>query len=381
MITYSFLQQYWWFIISLLGGILVFLLFVQGANTMIFSLGKSAEERRLIINSTGRKWEFTFTTLVTFGGAFFASFPLFYSTSFGGAYWLWMLILFSFVIQAVSYEFQNKLGNFLGARTFQVCLIINGIVGPLLLGGAVATFFDGSNFVVDKMNITNSLQPVISRWANASCGLDALLDVFNLLLGIAVLFLARVLGLLYMVNNISDDVLQKRMRRSLVWNAGLFLVFFLAFFIHVLLKDGFAYDASTGVVFMAELKYLYNLLEQPSVLVLLLLGVVLLLTGIVRTVLSNHFNKGIWWSGIGTVLAVMALFLMAGWNDTAYYPSNADLQSSLTIANSCSSEFTLSTMAVVSLLVPFVLAYIYYAWKSIDSKKIDRDELKSGDIY
>ena len=381
MITYSFLQQYWWFIISLLGGILVFLLFVQGANTMIFNLGKSAEERRLIINSTGRKWEFTFTTLVTFGGAFFASFPLFYSTSFGGAYWLWMLILFSFVIQAVSYEFQNKLGNFLGAKTFQVCLIINGIVGPLLLGGAVATFFDGSNFVVDKMNITNSLQPVISRWANASCGLDALLDVFNLLLGIAVLFLARVLGLLYMVNNISDDVLQKRMRRSLVWNAGLFLVFFLAFFIHVLLKDGFAYDASTGVVFMAELKYLHNLLEQPSVLVLLLLGVVLLLTGIVRTVLSSHFNKGIWWSGIGTVLAVTALFLMAGWNDTAYYPSNADLQSSLTIANSCSSEFTLSTMAVVSLLVPFVLAYIYYAWKSIDSKKIDRDELKSGDIY
>lgn len=381
MITYSFLQQYWWFIISLLGGILVFLLFVQGANTMIFSLGKSAEERRLIINSTGRKWEFTFTTLVTFGGAFFASFPLFYSTSFGGAYWLWMLILFSFVIQAVSYEFQNKLGNFLGAKTFQVSLIINGIVGPLLLGGAVATFFDGSNFVVDKMNITNSLQPVISRWANASCGLDALLDVFNLLLGIAVLFLARVLGLLYMVNNISDDVLQKRMRRSLVWNAGLFLVFFLAFFIHVLLKDGFAYDASTGVVFMAELKYLHNLLEQPSVLVLLLLGVVLLLTGIVRTVLSSHFNKGIWWSGIGTVLAVTALFLMAGWNDTAYYPSNADLQSSLTIANSCSSEFTLSTMAVVSLLVPFVLAYIYYAWRSIDSKKIDRDELKSGDIY
>ena len=381
MITYSFLQQYWWFIISLLGGILVFLLFVQGANTMIFSLGKSAEERRLIINSTGRKWEFTFTTLVTFGGAFFASFPLFYSTSFGGAYWLWMLILFSFVIQAVSYEFQNKLGNFLGAKTFQVCLIINGIVGPLLLGGAVATFFDGSNFVVDKMNITNSLQPVISRWANASCGLDALLDVFNLLLGIAVLFLARVLGLLYMVNNISDDVLQKRMRRSLVWNAGLFLVFFLAFFIHVLLKDGFAYDASTGVVFMAELKYLHNLLEQPSVLVLLLLGVVLLLTGIVRTVLSSHFNKGIWWSGIGTVLAVTALFLMAGWNDTAYYPSNVDLQSSLTIANSCSSEFTLRTMAIVSLLIPFVLAYIVYAWYSIDKKKIDRDEISHGDAY
>lgn len=244
MITYSFLQHYWWLVISLLGGILVFLLFVQGANTMIFSIGKTAEERRLVINSTGRKWEFTFTTLVTFGGAFFASFPLFYSTSFGGAYWLWMLILFSFVIQAVSYEFQNKMGNFLGARTFQVCLVINGVVGPLLLGGAVATFFDGSNFVVDKMNITDSLQPVISRWANGSCGLDALLDIYNVIFGVAVLFLARTLGLLYMINNIDDETLRGRMRRSLLWNAGAFLVFFLIFFVHVLLKDGYAYNAA-----------------------------------------------------------------------------------------------------------------------------------------
>ncbi len=380
MITYSFLQHYWWLVISLLGGILVFLLFVQGANTMIFSIGKTAEERRLVINSTGRKWEFTFTTLVTFGGAFFASFPLFYSTSFGGAYWLWMLILFSFVIQAVSYEFQNKMGNFLGARTFQVCLVINGVVGPLLLGGAVATFFDGSNFVVDKMNITDSLQPVISRWANGSCGLDALLDIYNVIFGVAVLFLARTLGLLYMINNIDDETLRGRMRRSLLWNAGAFLVFFLVFFVHVLLKDGYAYNAA-GVIAMEPMKYLHNLLGQPLVLAILLLGVVMLLLGIVLTLMRPSFVKGIWCSGIGTVVAVTALFLMAGWNNTAYYPSNADLQSSLTITNSCSSEFTLQTMAVVSLLVPFVIAYICYAWRSIDSRKLSREELKGGDVY
>jgi cytochrome d ubiquinol oxidase subunit II len=380
MITYSFLQHYWWLVISLLGGILVFLLFVQGANTMIFSIGKTAEERRLVINSTGRKWEFTFTTLVTFGGAFFASFPLFYSTSFGGAYWLWMLILFSFVIQAVSYEFQNKMGNFLGARTFQVCLVINGVVGPLLLGGAVATFFDGSNFVVDKMNITDSLQPVISRWANGSCGLDALLDIYNVVFGVAVLFLARTIGLLYMINNIDDETLRGRMRRSLLWNAGAFLVFFLIFFVHVLLKDGYAYNAA-GVIAMEPMKYLHNLLGQPLVLAILLLGVVMLLLGIVLTLMRPSFVKGVWCSGIGTVVAVTALFLMAGWNNTAYYPSNADLQSSLTITNSCSSEFTLQTMAVVSLLVPFVIAYIYYAWRSIDSRKLSREELKGGDVY
>lgn len=380
MITYSFLQHYWWLVISLLGGILVFLLFVQGANTMIFSIGKTAEERRLVINSTGRKWEFTFTTLVTFGGAFFASFPLFYSTSFGGAYWLWMLILFSFVIQAVSYEFQNKMGNFLGARTFQVCLVINGVVGPLLLGGAVATFFDGSNFVVDKMNITDSLQPVISRWANGSCGLDALLDIYNVIFGVAVLFLARTLGLLYMINNIDDETLRGRMRRSLLWNAGAFLVFFLIFFVHVLLKDGYAYNAAR-VIAMEPMKYLHNLLGQPLVLAILLIGVVMLLLGIVLTLMRPSFVKGVWCSGIGTVVAVTALFLMAGWNNTAYYPSNADLQSSLTITNSCSSEFTLQTMAVVSLLVPFVIAYIYYAWRSIDSRKLSREELKGGDVY
>ena len=374
--SYTFLQHYWWFLISLLGALLVFLLFVQGANTLIFELGKTPEERRLVINSTGRKWEFTFTTLVTFGGAFFAAFPLFYSTSFGGAYWLWMIILFSFVIQAVSYEFQNKLGNFLGARTFQVCLIINGIVGPLLLGGAVATFFDGSNFVVDKANVTALSQPVISHWANASCGLDALLDPWNVVLGVAVLFLARILGLLYMRNNIDDPTLRERCRRKLLPNTVLFLVFFLAFFVRLLVKDGYAYDAGTGVVSMVSSKYLSNLLTLWPLAIVLLIGVTALLYGILRTWLKADYASGIWPAGIGTVLVVLVLFLIAGWNTTAYYPSNADLQSSLTIVNSSSSLFTLKTMFYVSLLIPFVLAYIAYCWHAMDHKKLTVEEVK-----
>jgi cytochrome d ubiquinol oxidase subunit II len=374
--SYTFLQHYWWFLISLLGALLVFLLFVQGANTLIFELGKTPDERRLVINSTGRKWEFTFTTLVTFGGAFFAAFPLFYSTSFGGAYWLWMIILFSFVIQAVSYEFQNKLGNFLGARTFQVCLIINGIVGPLLLGGAVATFFDGSNFIVDKAHVTALSQPVISHWANASCGLDALLDPWNVVLGVAVLFLARILGLLYMRNNIDETTLRERCRRKLLPNTVLFLVFFLAFFVRLLVKDGYAYDSSTGLVSMASGKYLANLLTMWPLAVVLLFGVAALLYGILRTWLKADYAGGIWPAGIGTVLVVLVLFLIAGWNATAYYPSNADLQSSLTIANSCSSLFTLKTMFYVSLLIPLVLAYIAYCWHAMDHKKLTVEEVK-----
>jgi len=374
--SYTFLQHYWWFLISLLGALLVFLLFVQGANTLIFELGKTPDERRLVINSTGRKWEFTFTTLVTFGGAFFAAFPLFYSTSFGGAYWLWMIILFSFVIQAVSYEFQNKLGNFLGARTFQVCLIINGIVGPLLLGGAVATFFDGSNFIVDKANVTALSQPVISHWANASCGLDALLDPWNVVLGVAVLFLARILGLLYMRNNIDDPTLRERCRRKLLPNTVLFLVFFLAFFVRLLVKDGYAYDAGTGVVSMVSSKYLSNLLTLWPLAIVLLIGVAALLYGILRTWLKADYASGIWPAGIGTVLVVLVLFLIAGWNTTAYYPSNADLQSSLTIVNSSSSLFTLKTMFYVSLLIPFVLAYIAYCWHAMDHKKLTVEEVK-----
>ena len=377
--SYTFLQHYWWFLISLLGALLVFLLFVQGANTLIFELGKTPDERRLVINSTGRKWEFTFTTLVTFGGAFFAAFPLFYSTSFGGAYWLWMIILFSFVIQAVSYEFQNKLGNFLGARTFQVCLIINGIVGPLLLGGAVATFFDGSNFIVDKANATALSQPVISHWANASCGLDALLDPWNVVLGLAVLCLARILGLLYMCNNIDEPTLRERCRNKLLPNTVAFLVFFLAFFVRLLVKDGFAYDVNTGVVSMVSGKYLANLLTMWPLAVVLLIGVAALLYGILRTWLKADYTRGIWPAGIGTVLVVLVLFLIAGWNATAYYPSNADLQSSLTIANSSSSLFTLKTMSVVSLLIPFVLAYIAYCWHAMDHKKLTVEEVKDDE--
>ncbi len=374
--SYTFLQHYWWFLISLLGALLVFLLFVQGANTLIFELGKTPDERRLVINSTGRKWEFTFTTLVTFGGAFFAAFPLFYSTSFGGAYWLWMIILFSFVIQAVSYEFQNKLGNFLGARTFQVCLIINGIVGPLLLGGAVATFFDGSNFIVDKANVTALSQPVISHWVNASCGLDALLDPWNVVLGLAVLCLVRILGLLYMRNNIDEAKLRERCRRKLLPNTVLFLVFFLAFFVRLLVKDGYAYDTDTGVVSMTSGKYLANLLTMWPLAVVLLFGVAALLYGILCTWLKADYARGIWPAGIGTVLVVLVLFLIAGWNATAYYPSNADLQSSLTIANSSSSLFTLKTMFCVSLLIPLVLAYIAYCWHAMDHKKLTVEEVK-----
>lgn len=374
--SYTFLQHYWWFLISLLGALLVFLLFVQGANTLIFELGKTPEERRLVLNSTGRKWEFTFTTLVTFGGAFFAAFPLFYSTSFGGAYWLWMIILFSFVVQAVSYEFQNKLGNFLGPRTFQICLIINGIVGPLLLGGAVSTFFTGSNFVVDKANVTALSQPVISHWANASCGLDALLDPWNVVLGLAVLFLARILGLLYMRNNIDEATLRERCRSKLLPNTVLFLVFFLAIFVRLLVKDGYAYDAGTGVVSMVSGKYLSNLLTMWPLAIVLIIGVAALLYGILLTWMKADYARGIWPAGIGTVLVVLVLFLMAGWNNTAYYPSNADLQSSLTIANSCSSLFTLKTMFYVSLLIPFVLAYIAYCWHAMDHKKLTVEEVK-----
>ena len=378
--TYIFLQHYWWFIVSLLGALLVFLMFVQGANSMVFSLGHSDEERRVMVNSTGRKWEITFTTLVTFGGAFFASFPLFYSTSFGGAYWLWMVILFSFVLQAVSYEFQNKLGNILGTRTFQWMLVANGIVGPLLLGGAVATFFNGSNFVVDKGNLT-SFQPVISHWANASYGLDALLDPWNLVFGLAVFFLARILGTLYIINNVDDENIRSRSSVRLVGCTITFLIFFLAFLVRTLLKEGFAVDPSTGLIVMEPMKYLHNLIAMWPLLIVFAVGVVLLLYGVGRTIVSKTYIKGIWPAGIGVVLAVLALLLCAGWNNTAFYPSNADLQSSLTIANSCSSEFTLRTMFYVSLLVPFVVAYIAYVWYAMDKKKLTKEEVSDEEAY
>lgn len=376
--TYDFLQHYWWFIISLLGALLVFLLFVQGANSMIFQLGKTEEERRMLINSTGRKWEFTFTTLVTFGGAFFASFPLFYSTSFGSAYWVWLLILFTFIIQAVSYEFQNKAGNLLGVRTFQTGLIINGILGPLLLGGAVATFFTGSNFIVEKGNITDFMQPVISHWANGSRGLDVLLNPWVVIFGISVVFLARILGTLYINNNVNDDIIRGRVRKQLLVNTVLFLLFFLPFLIVTLVGEGYAVNEA-GVIVMEPMKYLNNLLAMWPLAIILLVGVVLLLFGIVNTVLKSEYVRGIWPAGIGVVLVVLVLFLIAGWNNTAYYPSTADLQSSLTLQNSSSSEFTLKAMFYVSFLVPFVLAYIVYAWRAIDKKAIDRKEIAEDD--
>ncbi len=379
--TYDFLQHYWWFLISLLAALLVFLLFVQGANSCMRSLGWTEEGKQKVIASTGRKWELTFTTLVTFGGAFFAAFPLFYSTSFGGAYWLWMIILFTFVLQAVSYEFQSKISratsgplawlrNIITPRTFHTFLILNGLLGPLLLGGAVATFFEGSNFIITKENLIDaqSFTPIISRWANASHGLDALLNPWVLIFGLAVMFLSRTLGILYVINNVNDEDIRSRGSARLLGAAVPFVLLFVAYLIHLLLKDGYAYDAA-GTIATEPYKYLHNLLQMWYLPVVLLAGVAMVLYAIIKTVASKTYIKGIWPAGIGTVLVVLALLLAAGWNNTAYYPSTADLQSSLTIVNSCSSEFTLSTMAIVSLLIPFVLAYIAYAWWAIDRKE------------
>ncbi len=378
MTTYSFLQHYWWFIVSLLGSLLVFLLFVQGGNSMIFKLGVNEKQRKMLVNSTGRKWEFTFTTLVTFGGAFFASFPLFYSTSFGGAYWLWVIILFSFVCQAVSYEFQSKSGNFLGIRTYRCFLVANGIIAPVLLGAAVATFFTGSEFMVNKSNISDLSAPVISHWVNAAHGLDALLNPWNVVLGLAVLFLARILGALYFINNINDEELTNRCRHTVRINMIPFLILFLAFVIRLLLAEGYAVNPETGNIYLEEYKYLHNFLDQPWLIGIFLLGVIGVLWGIGKTILCKKYEKGIWCVGSGTVLTVLSLFLLAGYNNTAYYPSTADLQSSLTIANSCSSLFTLKTMAFVSILVPFVLAFIVYTWRKIDSRKIDYSEIENN---
>lgn len=379
MITYAFLQAYWWFLVALLGGLLVFLLFVQGANSLIFALGRDEEERRLIVNSTGRKWEFTFTTLVTFGGAFFASFPLFYSTSFGGAYWLWMLILVSFVLQAVAYEFQSKPGNVLGRTVYRRFLVFNGIAGPFLLGAAVATFFTGSAFVVGKSAMADVAAPVISRWANAWHGLDALGNPWNWLLGLAVVFLARTLGSLYLLNNVDDEALSPRIRRQVLTDAVPFVLLFVAFVAYVLTKEGYAVDPVTQAVSLAPYKYWHNLMAMPATAAVFVLGVVLVLYGVVRTLVSQRFVRGIWTAGAGTVLAVLSLFLLAGYNDTAFYPSTADLQSSLTLRNSCSSEFTLRTMAWVSLFIPFVLAYIAYAWHAVDRRSLTRGELKNDE--
>ena len=373
--TYILLQQYWWFLVSLLGALLVFLLFVQGGQSLRFTIGKTEVEQKMIMNSTGRKWEFTFTTLVTFGGAFFASFPLFYSTSFGGAYWVWLLILLCFVLQAVSYEYQSKTGNLLGKKTYRIFLILNGVLGPLLLGTAVGTFFTGAEFVVNKEQLSEVAMPVISSWANPLHGLEAAFNPWNLMLGLAVFFLARVLALLYFINNINDTNIYDRCRSQLRKETIPFLLFFLAFVINLVLTEGFAVDPQSQVVFMQPFKYFINLTQMPAVGAVLLVGVIAVLMGISKTIFVKGWKKGIWFTGVGTVLTVLALLLCAGWNDTAYYPSLADLQSSLTIHNSCSSPFTLKVMSFVSLLIPFVLAYIYYAWRALDLRKIDSKEM------
>lgn len=380
MSTYLFLQQYWWFLIALLGGLLVFLLFVQGGNALIFPAGKTEEERQLIVNSTGRKWELTFTTLVTFGGAFFASFPLFYSTSFGGAYWVWILILITFVFQAVSYEFQSKTGNILGKKAFRIFLTLNGCLAPLLIGTAVGTFFTGSQFLVNKNAVVDVAAPVISRWANDWHGLEAVTNLFNVGFGLMVMLLALCLGALYMLNNIAHKKLAGRLRKTLTCCFVAFLVVLLPVLFRLFTMEGFAVDES-GVVTLESGKYLHNLLQMPVVLLLFLVGAVLLVVGVLLTLLKPAFNRGIWLAGPGTVLVVLSLFLIAGYNGTAYYPSTADLQSSLTLANSCSSEFTLTAMAIVSLIIPFVVAYIAYFWRKMDKPSLTTEELGQGEKY
>ena len=365
-LSYLVLQQYWFVIVSLLGALLVFLFFVQGGQTFIFSIGKSEKERTIIINSLGRKWEFTFTTLVTFGGAFFASFPLFYASSFGGAYWVWIIILFAFIVQAVSYEFRSKASNFLGKKTYEVFLVANGLLGTLLVGVAVATFFSGSQFSLDAMNSVT--------WATKARGLEAALSVFNLSLGFAVFFLARVLGLLYFMNTIDNDNIIRRSKKHLLYNAAIFLVFFLLFAVMLMLREGFAVNTETGMIFMEKYKYLHNLLQMPIVLIMFLSGVLLVLGGIILSLIKDTSN-GIWFSGPGTVLVVFSLFMLAGMNNTAFYPSSYDLQSSLTIQNASSSQYTLVAMSYVSLFIPFVFAYIWYAWRALNKKKITEEEM------
>lgn len=385
--SYEFFQDYWWFLISLLGALLVFLLFVQGGQSLIFSLGKDGIDRRLMVNSTGRKWEFTFTTLVVFGGAFFASFPMFYATSFGGAYWVWMLILVCFVIQAVSYEYQNKHGNVWGSKTYQWCLFINGLLAPILLGTAVSTFFTGARFHIDRDAIIalEGSSQVMSTWVDYHGyklhGLEAVFNLWNVAFGLAIFFLSRTTALLYFINNIDDADLAKKAKGRLTWNAAAFLILFLAYLSFLLTKEGFAVSAETGEVYMQAYKYALNLWEMPVVLAVMLIGVVLVLAGILLTLLKDNFRKGIWLEGVGVVLTALSLFLIAGWNNTAYYPSTEYLQHSLTIRNSSSSLFTLRTMSYVSLTAPFVLAYMWYAWRALDIHKISKKSISDPNAH
>ncbi len=370
MISYIFLQDYWWIIISLLAGLLVFLMFVQGGQTMIFSLPENDIEKTMLVNTMGRKWEFTFTTLVTFGGAFFASFPLFYATSFGGAYWVWIAILFSFIIQAIAYEYRSKPANVFGKRTFDTFLFLNGSLGPFLIGTAVATFFTGSLFSLNSYNQV--------KWETSWNGLEALLGIKNVALGLAVLFLARINGLLYFLNTLDSDGIGKRSIKKVIINSVLFLVFFLFFIISILISEGYSVDPSSGIIMLEKFKYLHNFIQMPVVLIVFILGVLSVLYGIWISSFKNS-TKGIWFTGTGTVLTVFSLFLIAGFNSTSFYPSSYDLQSSLTIRNASSSFFTLKTMMYVSFIIPLVFAYIWYAWKAINNTKITEDEMRSDE--
>jgi cytochrome d ubiquinol oxidase subunit II len=365
-LSHSFFQEYWWFLISLLGALLVFLLFVQGGQTFIYRIGKTEIEREMIVNTLGRKWEFTFTTLVTFGGAFFASFPLFYSTSFGGAYWAWVCLLLAFTIQAVSYEFRSKTGSAFGKKFFEILLLLNGLLGTLLLGTVVGTFFNGAEYSLDMMNRVT--------WHNPARGLEAVLNWHNVILGLAIFFLARILGLLFFIQTIHDETINKRSKKQLIYNTIPFLVCFLAFVVWLLIKEGFAVDAY-GMVYKEKYKYLYNFLQMPIVLVIFLVGVIGVLAGIALTLFKKNFDKGFWLSAIGTVFTVLAVLMIAGYNNTAFYPSVYDWQSSLTIRKASSSMFTLKTMSIVSLLIPFVVAYIAYAWRALTSQKVTKEEM------
>lgn len=372
------LQHYWWIIISVLAASFVFLTFVQGGQTMISQIAKKDSDRSVLINSIGRRWDLTFTSLVVFGGAFFASFPLFYSTSFGGAYWVWMIILFSFIIQAVSYEYRSKAGNFLGKKTYDAFLTINGVIATIFIGTAVGTFFTGSNFVIDKIAIID-LNRGVSMWTMPTHGLEAVLSITNLSLGLAVFFLARVLGGMYFMFTIEDDILKRRAQKLLKLCSVAFLVFFLLFLGLILAKDGFAVNPETKEVYMEPYKYLHNLIEMPIVLVTLLLGVVLVLFGLFKGAIRGDVYS-FWWTGGGAFLAVVSLFLIAGFNNTAYYPSVADLQSSLTIENSSSSKFTLTVMSYVSLFVPVVIIYVAYCWKALLKDKVSTEDIEKDSM-
>jgi len=362
------LQTYWWFIVSILGALFVFMTFVQGGQTLLYTLGKTDDERSLIINSLGRKWELTFSTLVMFGGALFAAFPLFYATSFGGAYYVWMAILFCFIIQAVSYEYRKKPDNVFGEKFYEKLLFINGSLGVFLIGVALGTLYSGGNFIVNEMHL--------SHWTKASYGLEALLNPFNVAFGLMLLFLSRILASLYFYNNLNNEAIATRIMKTVKNNTLIFLPLFLFVLGYILFQEGYSYHSETKVIFTEPKKFLHTLIEYPFLGVVLLTAICSLLYGIYGALYKQN-HKAIWFSGIGTVVIITVLLFMLGFNHTAYYPSLVDLQSSLTIENSSGSHYTLSVMSVVSLLVPVVFGYIFLVWRSMDKTKMTIEEVNA----